>query len=398
MNKSKIFSCLLLTIVFSILLSNFPHAGKSWGESGGEIKIGVIADQTGPAASVCLPLISGFRIYFSHLNNTGGINGRKVKLIIEDDRYSVPRAIAAFKKLVFKDEVVSTLGMGGTGQTTALFREIEKNKMVSIPLSWSNSMTDPLRKFIFTPGNDNKDEINIIMEYIVSITKGKNPRFAVISPDVEFGKSGARIMEAKAKELNLKIVGQEILDMGSIDASTQMLSLRRAQASHIIVIEPNPGIVAVLRAAKRLNYFPDYYGTFHAFGDEVAGTTDGIAENMYGAAAFGSWFDDSEGISEIRKIVLLHDPKITSVHRYFIKAWITSNIITEGIKRAGKNCYGDSLVNALETIKNLDMKGITGPISYSSKNHKGNNYARIYKADVRKGYFTPVTDWIKTEK
>ena len=57
----------------------------------------------------------------------------------------------------------------------------------------------------------------------------------------------------------------------------------------------------------------------------------------------------------------------------------------------------ERFVEALEAIKNLDMRGLTGPISYSPTDHKGNDYARLYKADIKKGYFLPVTDWIRSE-
>ncbi|MFH1624009.1 MAG: hypothetical protein ABID54_02495 [Pseudomonadota bacterium] len=80
-----------------------------------------------------------------------------------------------------------------------------------------------------------------------------------------------------------------------------------------------------------------------------------------------------------------------------MKGWITSRIAHKGIRRAGKDLTPDTFVNSLETIKNLDMKGLTGPISYSPTNHKGNSYSRMDKADLKKGYFVPVTDWIEAK-
>ena len=394
MKRGGIHSYVFLIMVFFIAATFSLCNGKSWAKSAEAIRIGVVMDMTGPAAVMGIPFTNGFKNYFRHLNDMGGINGQKVKLTIEDDRYSIPMAVAAFKKLVFRDKVLAILGMGGTGQTTALFPHIEKHKIVIIPLSWSWTMTDPIRKFIFTPGNDNKDEINIIMEYIVNTLKAKDPRIAVISPDVEFGKSGVRVAKAKAQELNVALVGQEIMGVGAIDGSSQMLSLKRKKATHVIILETNGATVAAVRAAKRIGYFPKYFGSFHAFGDEVAKIAGDAAKEVHGAAAFGSWYDSSDGITELKKITLGIHPEITPPNRYYVKAWIISKIMREGLIRAGEELNGDSIANALETIQNLDMSGLTGPISYSPTKHKGNDYARLYKADVEKGYFVPITDWV----
>ena len=398
MLKVKNYLLFILIITVSLFLHNYLFMNKAWCASGDVVRIGIIMDQTGPAAEMGIPFVSGFRNYFRHLNDSGGINNKKVKLFIEDDRYSIPMAVAAFKKLVFRDKVFAILGMGGTGQTTALFPQIKKNKIVIIPLSWSWTMTDPLKKFIFTPGNDNKDEIKIIMRYIVNTLKPKNPRIAIVSPDVEFGKSGVRVAKMEAKKFNVNIVGHEIMALGAVDANSQVLNLRRRKATHVIVLEAVGGTVAIVRAAKMLGYFPKYFGSFHAFGDEVAKIGGKAAKEVYGASAFGSWFDDTKGIVELRKISLKYFPNMTPPNRYYVKAWIISKIIQEGVKRAGKNLDGGSVAKALETIKNLNMKGLTGPIRYSNTKHKANDFVRLYKADIDKGYFTSVTDWITASK
>ena len=105
------------------------YAGEARGVTDDTIKIGFILDQTGPAAPIGIPVANATRTYFQNINDHGGINGRKVKIILEDDHYSIPGAIAAFKKLIFRDAALSILFTGGTGQTFALMNQIEKNKV-----------------------------------------------------------------------------------------------------------------------------------------------------------------------------------------------------------------------------------------------------------------------------
>ncbi|MEW6615462.1 MAG: ABC transporter substrate-binding protein [Thermodesulfobacteriota bacterium] len=397
MRKSKTCLVVAFTLIFLIGSSNLLSAVDVRGVSGNQISIGLIADQTGPAAQLMMPYTAGARAYFRHINDTGGINGNKIRLTVEDDRYSIPMAVAAFKKLVFKDRVLAILGCGGTGQNTALFSQIEKNKVPVISLSWSWTMTDPVQRYVFTAINDNKDEIKVMMDYIVKIRKAKDARIAFVGPDVEYAKSGYRVLEEKAKEYNVALVGREILAMDALDATTQILTLRKQNVTHLIAITVDGPTLVLLRSAKRLNYWPMFFNTFHAIGDGIAQTAGDTAKNLYSSAPIASWFDDTKGMAELRKIVLKDDPKIGPVHRYFIKAWVTSRIAHEAIKRAGKELSPDSFVDTLETIKNLDMKGLTGPVSYSPTNHKGNSYSRMDKADLKKGYFVPLTDWIEAK-
>lgn len=395
----KIIKILLfsLSVVFFVAFTNHPSAAETRGVSENLIKIGLIADQTGPAVQATIPYTIAFKNYFRYINDKEGINNKKIKLLVEDDGYSIPRAIAAFKKLIFKDDVFAIMGCGGTGQNAALFREIEKNKVPVISISWSWTTTDPVQKYIFTAANDNKDEIKVIMDYIVNGLKAKNPRITIISPDLEFGKSGAKVAISKAKEYNIEIVGREIVPIETTDATTQILNLKKTKSTHILALVTTQTMTSLLRDARRFHYFPIFFNSFHLVMDEIVKIAGESAENLYGVGAFGSWFDDTEGIIQLKKITLSYNPNLEPPNRYYIKGWIAAKVAHEGLKRAGNNLTPDRFVNALETIKNLDMKGLTGPISYSPKNHKGNDFARLHKADIEKGYFVPITDFIKAK-
>lgn len=117
------------------------------------IKVGAVIAMTGPGASTLFPYQEAFKNYFRYVNEQGGIHGRKVKLIVEDDRFTIPASIAAYKKLVFKDRVLAILGMGGSGQHKALYDSIEKDKVPVIAVSWSHHVSRPFKRYSFQPTN-----------------------------------------------------------------------------------------------------------------------------------------------------------------------------------------------------------------------------------------------------
>ena len=117
------FKVVVLSLIFTFITS-ISYAGSSRGVTDSTIKIGAIFDLTGPLVTTIKPLVEGIRNYTRYTNEQGGINGRKIKLTIEDDRYTISAAVAAFKKLVYRDKIFALLGPGSTGETRALMSQI----------------------------------------------------------------------------------------------------------------------------------------------------------------------------------------------------------------------------------------------------------------------------------
>ena len=130
-------------IGFILFLMTSAGAQELRGIKPDTINIGIITDTTGVVADYGRHLLMGVSDYLKHINEKGGIQGRKINLIHEDDQYKIPLAIAAFEKLVTKDEVLAILHCGGTPQTMALLPKIEKEKVPVIPPGMLVPMVTP---------------------------------------------------------------------------------------------------------------------------------------------------------------------------------------------------------------------------------------------------------------
>jgi branched-chain amino acid transport system substrate-binding protein len=124
----KVSIVLLMVAISVFLICDYGFSKDVRGVTDSEIRIGVIYDQTGPATPVTVPASKAFKNYFQWVNEKGGINGRKIKLIIEDDRYSIPATISAYKKLLLKDKVLVLLGPASSHGIFALTSAILKDK------------------------------------------------------------------------------------------------------------------------------------------------------------------------------------------------------------------------------------------------------------------------------
>ena len=94
-----------------------------------EIKIGAILDLTGPAASAGVPVRIGHKVLFDYVNSQGGVHGRKIIYVVEDDKYSPPQSLAAAKKLVTRDKVFCMVNNTGTAHVESISPFITKNKV-----------------------------------------------------------------------------------------------------------------------------------------------------------------------------------------------------------------------------------------------------------------------------
>ncbi|MDY7031395.1 MAG: ABC transporter substrate-binding protein [Thermodesulfobacteriota bacterium] len=142
------------------------------------IKIACAADQTGPIADIGIMLGEAPKHYIRYINEQGGINGRTIKYSLEDDRYSIPVGIAAFKKLVFRDKVFAMMGPYNTGTIKALFGQIEKRKVPVVAFPAHPSLVDPPKPYLFLNGEAYDDDLGVIFEYIIKELKPKDLKMA----------------------------------------------------------------------------------------------------------------------------------------------------------------------------------------------------------------------------
>ena len=201
--REMLFVGFVLILLFSGV--HFAVAEEDPARPKDTIKIGVIIDLTGPTANLQTPALPAIRTYFRNVNNQGGIHGRKVKVIIEDDRYTIPLHIAAFKKLVYRDNVFMFMEVGGTGQALALVPQFTKLKIPNFITSTSRIFVRPTLPYHFTNGATYEDEIEIIFNWLMNVLKVKDTKIGLVRPDNEHGKVGSRSANEQVKKYGLEL-------------------------------------------------------------------------------------------------------------------------------------------------------------------------------------------------
>ena len=395
MNKKAYIVIALLGTIFFFNDDSTIKAKEVRGITDRTIKIGVSADLTGPVASQLVPLSHAIRYYFRYMNEMGGINGRKIKIVLEDDRVSIPTAFAVYKKLIHRDKVLAIIGPTSSTQAMALLPILKKVKMPDIPLSAGENLVRPTRRYVIGQASTHSDDVRAMFPYLRDVLKAKNPRIALVRPDTEYGKTGSKLTKEKSKEFGYEIVNEEIINYGDIDASSQVLRMKRIKPDYVFVINSLNPTVVLLRDSRKYGFSTNFLGSKITCEADVIKMTGKAAEGYIALHAYCNWFEDVPGINKMKEITLKYAPQTRPQVTLYSQGWFQSIILAEGVKRAGRNLNSETLISAIETIKDFDTGEIAGPVTFSPEDHKGNNLLKLYKADIDKGYFVPISGWFK---
>ncbi|MDY7033180.1 MAG: ABC transporter substrate-binding protein [Thermodesulfobacteriota bacterium] len=392
---NSLYMCVLAPLFMIFFSSADGYTEPVRGVTDTTIKIGAILDQTGPiSGDITLPPSRALRNYIKHVNENGGISERKIELLIEDDRYSIPAGVAAFKKLLFKDKIFALIGPGCIGGGRALIKHIQKLQVPNITGSPDERQVNPVKKYIVMPFNVYDNQLGVIYDYIVNNLKPQKPRVTFVYYEAESGKVALASTKRWADFFNFEY-DTEVINMGALDAASQVMNIKRKKPTHIVIHHGSPGTVALLRDLKKFNVDIPVYGTLITCTDDTIKMAGSSGANFRGAQIFGSWYEDLPGIEKMRKITLKYHPGTEKPYRsrMYTLGWLIATILYEGLERAGKDLNTETMVKAWESIKDLDTGGVSGLVNLSPTNHQALHHTKLYKADPEKGILIPITDW-----
>jgi branched-chain amino acid transport system substrate-binding protein len=391
--KKNIFAfvCLIVFCVLSMAVLSRPVSAA------GEIKVGAVQPVTGRFAFAGVHINAGLEDALMMANAEGGINGKKIKYIMEDGTYTVDVAVAAFKRIMARDNPIIMYGES-TGLGKAMAPEIkDRYKILYSSTSFSSELADEAgNPYVFVPGPTYSDMFGILLKYIAKEKPGANVAF--FYSDTEFGKDPVPYGRDMCKKLGLNLVAEEVAKVGGVDVASQVLDLKRKKAEYIIfqgfVLSPVP---AVIKQARDYGLTAKFMGTFWGTHKMLLDKMGPLAEGYLGVMPYAFyWQTEIPMIKKIRAWNEKHHPNVKYRPTSYMQGFFTGQVFVECLRRADKagELNGDGLVKALESLKDVDTGGLMCP--YTVINNKI-PYGRVYRADISKKTFEPISDWIKTE-
>ncbi|MDY6969491.1 MAG: ABC transporter substrate-binding protein [Spirochaetota bacterium] len=396
-NRSIIFVICFFGFFINIFTERNSYSETVRGVTNNSLKIGVIGDMTGPGVDTWGPIADGIKTYIKYFNDQNGIHGRKVKLIVEDDRFSIPLALSAFKKLAFRDKILAVIGASGQGQTYAIIPRLEKVKLPILAILAEPTYIIPARKYIYGVLPFYNDQIKIIFNYLQKDLKAKRPKISFMYMDSASSKPIVPLVRELSKKMGASL-SEIVIPIAGIDMTSEVLRLRKVEPDYVIVNGYVANTAAILRTASKFKFKKPIFVTQYGAAKTTIELARGAASILLGVNCFGSFTDKSPGMTLLRNTKQKYDPGTEYEDRNFAQGWFVGLIMNEGLKNAGRNLNVKTLIKGLNNIRNFDTRGVCGIVNLSQQDHKAIDYHKIYKSDTKKKELVPITDWRKSER
>ena len=355
-----------------------------------EIVLGMHTDLSGPAATYGVSSSNAVKMRFDEVNEKGGINGRKIKLIVEDTQYQVPRAVQAGAKLINRDHIFAMVAGLGTPMNNALFKDqIEAGVPNLFPLSAARSMFEPFSKFKFYGAATYVDQVLAGINYFVT-KKGKKSVCAMYQ-DTDFGKEVMDGVQMQVDKMKIKLAETTTHKPTDQDFTAQITKLKSAGCDLVVMGTIVRDSIVPYATARKIGWTDvDFLGSAASYDLVVAAAQGGVTEGLYAmgltdmpyrdtlSPTAQAWFDRYKDRYKI-------EPNIGAVYGH-----VAADLTVVAFEKAGKDLTLDSFIKGMESIKGY--KDIfNGPeVSFAPDKHQGANSS--FLAVVKGGRWVRVTD------
>jgi branched-chain amino acid transport system substrate-binding protein len=355
-----------------------------------EIVIGTIQDLSGPIAAFGKQTRGGMVLRVDEINEQGGINGRKIKLIVEDAAYDPKRAVLAAQKLVNQDKIFMMLAHIGTAPNLAAMPvQFEKNIINFMPVTAAREMYEPFHRLKYSFAVPYYDQIRVMLPRLVKEKSAK--KVCTIYQDDEFGLEVMRGAEAGLKAVSMELAEKTTYKRGATDFSSQVARMKAADCDLVVLGTIIRETIGTIGESRKSGFNPTFLGSSAAYTDLIHKLGGAAMNGLYASMGAQHPYLD-EASQPIRfwankyKTKLSEDPTVFSVYGYYIV-----DAFARAATKAGANLSTDSFIKAMDTmVIPMDMFG-SAEASYGPKKRLGSDASRL--SQIQDGKWKVISDY-----
>ncbi len=343
-----------LTLAFGVLsaLSILPcRAGESE-----DIKIGMNVSVTGPSAAQGALFIKAIRLAEKQVNQAGGVNGRKIQVVLLDNQSTNPGSLAALNRGVEVEKVVATIGPVMSTQILAISDAVKSFGVPTLVGGTAVALTRQGNPWLFRIRPDDSLSAAAMVRYIKEDLKFT--KIGILHDSDAFGTGGADLVERGAKEAGLTIVRRDKFTTGTKDFTAQLLGLKTAGAEVMVMYSPHPEDAAVLQRQYKQLGAPYKY-----IGSTGSAAKDALALSREASEGIMAVVDYVPGASEVTKKYADEYRKEYSADMDSLAAWNYDalNLLVAALRKAGadRSKVRESLLGT------HDYRGVLGNFSFT---------------------------------
>jgi branched-chain amino acid transport system substrate-binding protein len=362
-----------------------PVAAADPGIKDDEILIGQCAALTGSAQGLGTGMKIGLQAAFDEANAKGGIHGRQIRLLAEDDGYDPDKCVDCTGRMIEDKGVFALAGYVGTptGKVAAPMVQEDKIPLVGL-FTGAMLLRDPVQRYVINIRASYDDETEALVAYL---TKNRAPqKIAVFYQNDSFGFSGLSGVEKALTRRKLALVGKGSFERGTLDVKGGLAAVMAGAPDAVVIVAPYEPTAAFVRAAREAGLKAQlatisFVGTESLIAQLGAASEGTIISQVVPSPTDGTLALSRDYRSALQKSAPLASPTYVSFEGY-----VGGRVLIAALDQAGKDLSREKLIDTFHGMSKLELGGMV--FSFSPSNHQGSN--AVYITTVKDGKAQPI--------
>lgn len=400
MRNSKMKKAIALLLGVVMVLASFVGvaADGTQGVTAKNVKVGTVAVQSGVLSFIGAPYVAGMKAYFDMVNEKGGVNGRKIDLVVMDDEFKTDKAIAAVENLIEVEKVFAIVGQLGTPGVKATAITVKEAGIPSVYFGTGEDSVTRMGENFFPVQPSYVTEGKVMAQYVAKTAKAK--KIVVLYQNDAVGRQGLQGVEAGLKAMKLTSIlpsnGKIAFGAADKDFTAQIQKAKALKPDFVIIYGLSGATAGILKEVEKVGYSVPMLTTYsNADASFLAIAAAGAPKMLKNLQVMG-WLEvKPERLKPMLDAMAKYQPT-APVNAYTMAGWVAAETFVAGLKNAGKTPTWSSYIAGMNK---LDFKtGLAPQIKYTKGVREGVKKMAVSKAVLGKDgayTFQQLTDFIE---
>ncbi len=365
-------------------------AGLSYAEDGvkdDEIILGSSLALEGHSSFLGTQTQHGAMAYINSINEKGGVNNRKIKIISYDDSYDPAKCEANTQKLIEQDKVFALCNYVGTPTTLKALPLIQKAHIPLLGLlTGSEALRHPVIKEVFNVRSSYNQETQGIVTKLWDIFGVR--KFAVFYQKDAYGEAGLKGVEIALQKLGSTPVAAAGYERGSNDVTDALNKIREAKPEAVIMVGTYTPSANFVLSSKWSSFDPYFHSVSFVGAEEFARLIGQDSDGVIVTQVVPPQNSPGPALQEYRDLLKKYYPA-DKPNFVSLEGFINAKVLVAVLNKMGKNVSREEFIKTAESLNNLDV-GLDHKISFDPKNHQGSD--AVYFTVIKNGEYQLITD------
>ncbi|NVN85048.1 MAG: ABC transporter substrate-binding protein [Rhodopseudomonas sp.] len=354
---------------------------KTQGITDTEIVIGTHMDLSGPIKSWGVPATNGMKLAVEQVNASGGIHGRKLRLVSEDDGYDPKKAVLQTQKLIELDKVFAIVSAMGSATTLAPLPLVQSAGLLHLfpitaaEFTFKMDPAKPEDRLKFNMFSPYYDTMRLSIKYGITQSKAKKP--CIVYQDDEMGKNFTDAYTDQLKAMNVPAATMVSFKRGATDFNSQVARMKADGCDLVALGSVTRESIGIVTVAKKLDWAPTFVVSSPTFVPDFPDLGKEATEGVIGVGQTEIFYADT-ATGKVKDFIEAYRKAFgIEANQQATAGYNGVMVFAHFAEIAGKNLTTESLIAALESGKTFDDIFGGAPVSFSKDNHLGVSAAVI---------------------